>query len=742
MGAREDGRFARVIAAMHAAVLIEDGARRVVLTNTAFVELFGLPHTPKELVGVDVVMLAAESKHVFIDPGAFITEMTGTVAVAEPVPWSEVRLADGRIVEREYTPIRTGNRVEGHLWQFRDVTERRRLERALAQARDEALEASRLKSEFLAVMSHEIRTPMYGVTGAVDLLAEQELDDEQRELVDILEESSQSLLSLIDEILDFSKIEAGRVELDVAELDPAATVESATEVFAGEARRRGLSLMSVVAPGVPAAILGDAGRLRQVVVNLVGNAVKFTDAGEIIVRLDAPDAGAVLRIEVTDSGPGIAPEVQRTLFDPFTQGDPSSRRAHDGTGLGLAICERLVGLMGGTIAVASPPDGGTRMCVDLPVRAVAGARASWEPPALLRGRTAGVALSSPRLAAAMRDALLGLGLVVPDSVEPGGVDVWVAEVTSSAAVPSGATLAVLGEDERGTGPLPVRRTRLAEVLVHALMGAPPPAPPGSEPAADAAPALPASGRVLVAEDNAVNRTLALRQLARLGLGADGVASGPEAIEALRRRRYDAVLMDRRMPGMDGLDATRAIRELERGGDRRTPIIAVTADARPDDRDVCLAAGMDDYLTKPLALDDLRRVLAAWLPARPPPDPTEPADADALHRLVSDLGSPAPVAELVALWLGELPERRTAVAAALAAADERAVQAATHLLSSTSRLLGGDAAADVAGAIEAAARGGELGAATARLGELEHALDALENHLRGWLAAVEHGLSEP
>ncbi len=862
MAAVPEARLAHVIAAMHTGVLVEDLDRRVILANAALCALFGTLGDPDSLVGRDVLELMRASRHLYRDAEAVEAEATAALRAAQPRALPDLRMADGRIIERDYTPIVSGGRLEAHMWQLRDVTartqaeqalrasearsaatistaldaivsvdanarilelnaaaeamlghrredaigrsaiellfppeqrdelrerlrdyrrtgtweligrrveaqlvradgerfpaeiaiadipdadppmltafvrdisDRRRFERELARARDQALEASRLKSEFLAVMSHEIRTPMYGVTGAIDLLRDHPLDPEQRELVDILDESSRSLMGLIDEILDFSKIEAGRVELDVEDIDPATTIEGAAEVFAAETRRKGVSLMVVVAPDVPPWVRGDAGRLRQIVTNLVGNAAKFTDAGEIVVDLSAPDGGS-LRLEVRDSGPGIPPQVQQALFEPFTQGDPSSRRSHGGTGLGLAICERLVRLMGGSIAVASRPGEGTTMTVELPCERVPGMQPAWEPPPELRGHTAGVALTSARLAAAMRASLESLGLTVPDSVEPHGVDVWIAEIAATAALPAGATIAVLGEDDRCTAPLPVRRARLAEILVHALAGRDvPPAPVPSGPTRPRRATGVDAARVLVAEDNDVNRSLILRQLSRLGIRARGVGTGPEAVEAVATDDYDAVLMDLRMPGMDGLEATRAIRAMEGGDRRRTPVIAMTAEVQPRDREICLAAGMDDYLAKPLPLRELRRALAAWLPAGRRPVGT-------LEELASELGSTEAVDELVELWLRDLPRRRADLHDAVARADAGAVRDTAHVLKSTSALFGGSATT-LAAEIEAEGRHGDCAAAERRLSALDDALADDARVLRHWCAG-RVALSEP
>jgi signal transduction histidine kinase/CheY-like chemotaxis protein len=388
----------------------------------------------------------------------------------------------------------------------------------LEVARSAAEAASRVKSEFLATMSHEIRTPMNGILGTASLLAETELVAPQRALVDVLQTSGESLLHLLNDILDFSKIEAGRLELEAVRFSLGSIVRDVASLFQAEAHRKGISLATSIDRDVPDAAMGDPVRLRQVLANLVGNAVKFTPRGEVSVDVSAAtrDGALAMRFRVRDTGVGMKPEVLEQLFTPFTQADSSTTRKYGGTGLGLAICRRIVSLMGGEIGASSAPDAGTTMEFVVPWRAL--------------------------------------------------VDPQPASLRASSRAPSG---------------------------------------------------LP-SGRVLVVEDNEVNQQVILAMLSRLGCDADVASNGLAALAALEAGRYDVVLLDCRMPEMDGYEvATRVrAREAELGG--RTPIIAMTASAFEEDRRRCLEIGMDDFLPKPARLAEVRKILTRWLGRPGPP----------------------------------------------------------------------------------------------------------------------------
>lgn len=492
----------------------------------------------------------------------------------------------------------------------REIAERRRTEAQLAVARDQALEASRLKSEFLANVSHELRTPLNGVVGTTEILLASRVDAAQREWLGIIRESANSLLHLISDVLDSSRMEAGSLRLEIAEFSPEIVVESALDIVADRAQQKGLDLAGWIDAPAGTQVRGDAQRVRQVLLNLISNAVKFTSEGSVTVRAwPHPDDASLWHFEVSDTGIGIAPEDQQLLFRRFVQIDGTSTRQFGGTGLGLAISHQLVQLMNGQTGVRSAPGAGSTFWFDIPLRPAASALASPAPlPQHLR-----VAVEAGPATRAAIESWLGPDRVLPPGPPSSPDAVLIAPRTSSLwATWTGPRiclrqLADAAADAGWEGPAlncPVHRSKLLEALNRLAATRGPETHPKPE-------SPPRQGRILLVEDNPVNQKVAVWMLSRLGYETASASDGIEALEAIRSSRFEAVLMDCQMPKMDGFEATRAIRELP-GRAAITPVIALTANAMQGDREQCLAAGMDDYIAKPLDIQTLASTLDRWI----------------------------------------------------------------------------------------------------------------------------------
>ncbi len=581
------------------------------------------------------------------DAGALCGSPVAGLWLGDSTPSGELtaRRPDGStfLAERTASVLELGGGRRA-VYILRDVSQRKEAEQRLREARERAEAASRAKSDFLATMSHEIRTPMNGVIGMVGLLLDSELSPLQRSRAETIRECGDALLLIINDILDFSKVEAGRLELETQDFALAPIVESVVELLAPRAFRKNVEIASLLAADVPARLRGDAGRLRQILMNLAGNAVKFTERGQVILAVSVvrrEEDHCRVRFEVTDSGIGIDEAGQRKLFQEFVQVDASTTRRFGGTGLGLAISRKLVLLMGGDIGVRSQLGTGSTFWVELPLAELPAERESNVLPAGQRVlvvddteanrviferqltswglEVEAVASGDLALAALMKALAQGAPFhaVLTDHHMPGmdGYELarTIKAIPMLAQVPLIFASSGVMDEARGSElycalfSKPVRPSELRACLARVLRGGAEESQAPDEPTARA----PSQRlRLLIAEDNHINARVALGYLENAGHRADVVATGIEAVEAVRRFPYDLVLMDMQMPELDGVEATRAIRQL-RGTRSQVPIIALTANALIADRQRCLDAGMNDHLPKPFEKGVLLEKVRRW-----------------------------------------------------------------------------------------------------------------------------------
>lgn len=775
--ANEQNLFNALMDSIPDTIYFQDADFRFMRVNKAQARILGI-EDPREAIGkTDFDFFPAEVAQSFCESEMKLLQTGQPIVDAI----QKIPRPDGQIIWMSATevPIVDGQGVViGFVGISRDISDRKRFEAELQKAKVEAEEANRAKSEFLANMSHEIRTPMNGILGMTELALDTPLNSEQREYLSMVKSSADNLLTLINDMLDFSKIEAGKLILDPAEFDLQELLAQALKLLSVRASQKGLELVWEVEKGVPDRVVGDAGRVRQIIVNLVGNAIKFTHQGEVVVRVitESHEADKVMpHFTIKDTGIGIAPEKRVRIFEAFTQADSSMTRKYGGTGLGLAIASRLVEMMGGKIWVESTLGEGStfhftarfglpeQMVSEPPIREVVSLRDTRVLvvddnstnrrilDAMLKHW-----LMVPELASCGAEGLVALesanaagspfSLVILDAQMPGMDGFSLAQrIKQDPGLASATIMMLTSAGQRGDVARcrelgitvylvkPIRQSELLEAILAALGETP---AGGSKMTVITRYTLRDNRKkldILLTEDNVINQQVVTRLLEKRGHRVSVAGDGSDGLAALKKSKFDVVLMDIQMPIMDGFEATAAIRKEESVTGNHIPIIAMTAHAMQGDRERCLASGMDAYVSKPIRGDELISIVEefAQLGSSSREAPLESAamtvfdSGEALGRLQGDKEL---LVELAELFLNEYPSHLAEVRIAVERSDLRGIERAAHSIKGSVGNFGAHRAVDAAINLEDAALWGNLEEVGRLMTTLEKEMEALKGEL--------------